>query len=133
MIPIDSEEFGYSDIAAEIREQILSGELQPGARVPSIVDLASHYGVAKETANRALQVLRRQGLVIGVRGKPGKVRMPPERVVVKIERGSDVEFRMPTRVEARTMELGEGVMLAVVTYGQTTTVYACDRTKLRFR
>jgi len=59
----------YVRIAAEIRAQIQSGELKPGQPVPSITSLCQEWGVARETAAHALQVLEAEGLV---RRYPGR-------------------------------------------------------------
>ena len=54
----------WRQVLADLRRQIESGELPPGARVPSIVDLAAHYGVALTTVRKALDVLKDEGLVV---------------------------------------------------------------------
>jgi GntR family transcriptional regulator len=50
-------------IADDLRSQIDSGELAPGAKLPSGRSLASQYGVALMTAQAALQRLRDEGRV----------------------------------------------------------------------
>ena len=42
----------WVQVTAALRERILSGELAPGAMVPSIVALHQEYGIAKTTAGR---------------------------------------------------------------------------------
>jgi GntR family transcriptional regulator len=51
-------------IADDLRSRIEAGELAQGAKLPSIRDLASEYGVAQMTANGALQTLRAEGWVV---------------------------------------------------------------------
>ncbi|WP_020661239.1 TetR/AcrR family transcriptional regulator C-terminal domain-containing protein [Amycolatopsis benzoatilytica] len=53
----------YLRIAASLREDIEIGALQPGAKAPSTRQLASRYGVATATAAKALDVVRREGLL----------------------------------------------------------------------
>lgn len=53
----------YTRIVADLRARILSGELRPGDRLPSIRQLARQWGVAVATATRALATLRDDGLV----------------------------------------------------------------------
>ena len=53
----------YRRIAEEIRGRILSGELRPGDRVPSVRQIAQRWGVAVATATRAMATLRDNGLV----------------------------------------------------------------------
>lgn len=65
---------GYEAIADELRAKIDSGELAPGDRVPGEVQLMTTYGVSRDTAWKALQVLRDQGLTESRQGAPTKVR-----------------------------------------------------------
>ncbi|GLW65780.1 hypothetical protein Arub01_40240 [Actinomadura rubrobrunea] len=53
----------YQQIGRIIRRRILSGELRPGQRIPSEQALVEEFGVARETARRAVAWLRDQGLV----------------------------------------------------------------------
>ena len=53
----------YVRIAADIRARIEADELKPGQPAPSITALCQEWGVAKETAAHALQVLEEEGLV----------------------------------------------------------------------
>lgn len=55
-------------VAALLRAQIESGDLQPGAPLPSIVALASQYGVTTNTVQKALRMLKAEGLVTSVPG-----------------------------------------------------------------
>jgi DNA-binding GntR family transcriptional regulator len=59
----------YLRIAASVRARIEAGELTPGRPVPSITTLCQEWGVARETAAHALQVLEAEGLV---RRYPGR-------------------------------------------------------------
>lgn len=53
----------YLRIVAELRARILTGDLRPGDRLPSIRQLAQRWGVAVATATRAMATLRDDGLV----------------------------------------------------------------------
>jgi len=66
----------YLQIAGHIRDQIVRGDLLPGAEVPSERELSAAWKVARPTAARALQVLRAQGLVESVQGSGTYVRAP---------------------------------------------------------
>jgi GntR family transcriptional regulator len=59
----------YLRIAAEVRARIEAGELKPGQPAPSITALCQEWGVARETAAHAMQVLGAEGLV---RRYPGR-------------------------------------------------------------
>ena len=61
-------------IAETIRTQIESGELPPGAKLPSERDLASTYGTARNTAREAVRILSDAGLVITDHGRGSFVR-----------------------------------------------------------
>ena len=59
----------YLQLAAILRGMIESGELAPGARLPSIIDLAETYGVARTTAHKALRVLVDEQLAVVSKGR----------------------------------------------------------------
>ncbi len=59
----------YQQLAAILRAQIASGELQPGRPIPSEETLAQRYGIARLTARRAVGLLRDEGLVRHVVGR----------------------------------------------------------------
>lgn len=58
-----TEESVTQRIATELRGQIESGELGPGALLPSEQEVAQRYDVSRQTARSALQTLERDGLV----------------------------------------------------------------------
>lgn len=53
----------YQDIRDELERQIRSGELPPGAKLPTEAELQRDHGVSRGTAQRALDELARAGLV----------------------------------------------------------------------
>jgi GntR family transcriptional regulator len=59
----DAPEPPYLQVAAILRRRIRSGQLPPGARVPSITALMHEFGIARNTARRAIEVLKDEGLV----------------------------------------------------------------------
>jgi DNA-binding GntR family transcriptional regulator len=62
-------ELVYVLVADAVASKIASGELVSGARLPSEIDLATEYRVARMTARRAVRELRERGLVRTVIGK----------------------------------------------------------------
>lgn len=64
----------YLQIAGHIRDQIIRGDLQPGAEVPSERELAATWKVARPTATKALENLRVQGFVESRQGSGTYVR-----------------------------------------------------------
>lgn len=61
---------GYQDIYQRYKQQILSGQLKPGEKVPAIRLLADDLGVAKKTVETAYSILIGEGYLVtrGVRG-----------------------------------------------------------------
>jgi GntR family transcriptional regulator len=68
-VPIDHESATplYVQLADLIREQIRSGELT--GRVPSVKSLTQEHGVSHITAEKALDLLKTEGLIRSVIGK----------------------------------------------------------------
>jgi DNA-binding GntR family transcriptional regulator len=64
----------YEQIAAEIRGKIVRGELAPGDTVPSAPELSVTWSVAKATAEKAIGLLRQEGLVEARQGSGTYVR-----------------------------------------------------------
>lgn len=59
----------YTRVADHLQARIEAGEIRPGARLPGERDLAAEYGVALGTARRAVEELRRRGLVVTLPAK----------------------------------------------------------------
>ena len=57
----------YSQLIRRIKQGIVSGDLTPGERLPSVRDLAAEAGVNPNTMQRALQELEREGMVFSQR------------------------------------------------------------------
>lgn len=68
----------YLRIADDLRAKIVSGQLSVGARLPSIPEITREYGVARNTAADALDVLAREGRAEARPGSGTYVRKPPE-------------------------------------------------------
>lgn len=58
----------YVQIAASLRAAILTGELEPGAQLPTGAELATFFGVSKVTTASAIRTLRDEGFVRSVPG-----------------------------------------------------------------
>jgi GntR family transcriptional regulator len=54
----------WRQIAQIYRDKISSGELAPGDRLPSIRSISQEYEVATTTAQKVLEALRDEGLVV---------------------------------------------------------------------
>ena len=58
----------YMRLAALIRDQIASGTLVPGGRLPSIAVLRREHGHSRQTVGKAMRVLEGEGLIYRVPG-----------------------------------------------------------------
>lgn len=70
----DSRQPPSRNIANDLRNQIETGQLPPGAKLPSERELASRYGAARNTAREAVRLLGDAGLVITDHGRGSFVR-----------------------------------------------------------
>jgi GntR family transcriptional regulator len=59
----------FEQVAAYLADRIESGELAPGQKLPAERDMAGDLGVAYQTVRRAVQELRRRGLIVSRVGK----------------------------------------------------------------
>jgi GntR family transcriptional regulator len=100
----------YVQFADFLRRQIDSGELAPGALLPSESALMQRYGVSRPMARKAVAILRNEGLVTTEQGIGTKVReLPGEREPVILEPGAEALVRMPSDHERVELELDYGV------------------------
>lgn len=67
----------YMQVADAIRRAIEAGEWAPGSLIPPEPELAARYGTTRATVNRALSVLRAEGLVRPKQGRGTTVRELP--------------------------------------------------------
>jgi GntR family transcriptional regulator len=66
----------YYQIREQLRQQITSGQLEPGDALPSEAQLCTETGVSRMTARQALTQLANEGLVIRQRGRGTFVAAP---------------------------------------------------------
>jgi DNA-binding LacI/PurR family transcriptional regulator len=59
----------YERLRAYLLDEIRSGRLKPGDRIPSELALADQFGVSRITSKKALETLERDGLIVRFRGK----------------------------------------------------------------
>lgn len=59
----------YEQLAASVRDDITSGRLNPGDQLPTVVELAAAHTVAVGTVNRAMALLKSEGLIEVARGR----------------------------------------------------------------
>ena len=58
--------YQYQQLAQLLKNEILNGNLQKGDKLPSIRDLVEHYGVNKDTVQRALRSLKEESFIYAV-------------------------------------------------------------------
>jgi DNA-binding GntR family transcriptional regulator len=65
----------YERIASALRDQILSGGIEPGERLPTQESLSETFGVSRIVARRALDILEAEGLIDRIQGGGSFVRV----------------------------------------------------------
>ncbi|MEU6326623.1 GntR family transcriptional regulator [Streptomyces sp. NPDC047049] len=81
MTPVTGDETGPYDhrplherIAADLRDEIMNGDLAPGAKVPSTAQLKERFAASNATVQKALGLLKDERLVVGRAGAAVTVR-----------------------------------------------------------
>ena len=69
----------FEQVRRQVAEMIVTGVLEPGARLPPLRQLAGDLGLAVGTVARAYRELERGGLVVGRRGGGTRVRQDVDR------------------------------------------------------
>ena len=101
------EPFLYRQVADAVRQKIMSGELQPGDRLPSVREMKAQWGCNLGTIQHAYQELARQGLVTSRAGQG-------TRVVEKLPMQDESPLR-----RAALLHRAEAFLLEVLTAGYT--------------
>ena len=66
----------YRQLAAILRTRIRSGAYPPGAVMPSEQQIRDEFGISRNTARRAIALLRDEGIVTTVAGRGSYVADP---------------------------------------------------------
>src|SRR3984885_4004734 len=112
-IDYDSGEPVYLQIARLLRDQIIQGELQVGAQLPSGNEMQASRGVTRVTYQHAVDQLREAGLVVTRAGKGTFVVAVPMMQVIGLSAGDQVTARMPTEAEREQLDTGLTPVLVV--------------------
>lgn len=72
----------YQRILTDIRDRIVSGEWEPGFRIPFEHELTEQYGCSRMTVNKALSQLAKSGLIERRRRSGSFVRRPQSQAAV---------------------------------------------------
>ncbi|MFD0152263.1 winged helix-turn-helix domain-containing protein [Streptomyces sp. NPDC055721] len=87
------------DIAADIRQQLVSGDLGPGDQLPAARDLAKRYGVTLVKVQNAYRELSEEGLVVSQQGR-GTFVIDPSQPVDEGQRGGSAFVALATEMSA---------------------------------
>ncbi|MGW0507577.1 GntR family transcriptional regulator [Micromonospora sp. NPDC003241] len=131
MIDPSADRAVFRQLADLLRDRIRSGDIAPGASLPSELRLAQEHGLSRTSVRQAIAILRSEGLVIvePPRGTFVKAIEPTETVTLR--KGDTASARMPTPVERRELEIGEGVPVLVVFRADgSRELYAADRVRV---
>ncbi|MEU9605041.1 GntR family transcriptional regulator [Streptomyces sp. NPDC048057] len=81
----------HERMAADLRDEIMSGDLAPGSSLPSTQRLKERFGVSNATVQKALQVLKDERLAIGRAGASVTVREHQQETVRPADFGRPAE------------------------------------------
>jgi DNA-binding transcriptional MocR family regulator len=104
----------YVQLARILRDRAIAGHWAVGGRMPSENDLVGEFGINRETARNAMNILEAEGLVVRRKGLgPYLVALPVRREVPLLP-GDEVCARMPGQAEREQMGLAPGIPLLVI-------------------
>ncbi|MCA1674001.1 MAG: GntR family transcriptional regulator [Actinobacteria bacterium] len=117
-------------IATDLRTAIRSGEYRPGHQLPSGSALAKRYDVARPTVQRAIDLLRAEGLIVGHAGAGWFVREQP--VAIRV---ASTRLRRSEREAGRGASVSDAAQGAWTVTAETTVHFesACERTATELR
>lgn len=67
----------YLQLADILRQRITSGQIPPGRRIPSQMELEQEFEISRNTIKKALDVLKAEGLLETAPGRGLFVKTPP--------------------------------------------------------
>jgi len=110
------------EIASELREKILSGELGPGAILPSEREFVEHYNISKTTVPKIIAILRSEGLVetttgrgTFVRRRQSIVRHGHDRYARRHRNAGKPPFRQEVEAQGRTPRVDVNIIRVAAT------------------
>lgn len=125
----------YYQIKTRLLEQIETGQLKPGDRVPSERELTERFGVSRMTARQALVEMETQGFLVRVQGKGTFVATPKlEQPLVMLTSFTEDMRRRGLEAGARVLSAGEvpaGRRLSqALGIAETDPIYRLERLRL---
>ena len=85
----------YIQIADNISNRILSGELKPGSRIPSVREWGAGIGVNPNTVARSYELLSSRGIIFNQRGIGYFVSSDALETIKRSERQKFVDEKFP--------------------------------------
>jgi GntR family transcriptional regulator len=103
----------YEQVLYAARKAIISGDLKPGDPFPSVRTLSAEYGINPNTVQKAIMVLKNEGLVETVPGVGNRIAERPEFKAGERTRmlAADVEALV---IRARQLHLTEAELVAAI-------------------
>lgn len=84
----------YRQVADDLRQKIVDGELAVGSAIPSTAQMTKAYGVSSTVVRAAVAQLRADGLLLGQPGKGVYVRATPETATATAASIDDLSSQM---------------------------------------
>ncbi|WP_260638927.1 GntR family transcriptional regulator [Streptomyces angustmyceticus] len=110
----------HARIAADLRDEIMNGDLAPGAKLPSTERLKERFAASNATVQKALGLLKEERLVVGRAGSAVTVRehrqrtMRPASYMAPADAGDRYRWlteaeKLGTRARSRLLRVAETV------------------------
>lgn len=115
-----SDEPIYRQIAEQIKEMILSGQLKGGDLLPSIRGLARDLRISVITTNRAYEELEKEGFILSVPGKGSFVSEENREFLreVRLKSLEDKLLEAISQSKALNLSLDELIGMLKILYGE---------------
>lgn len=117
----------YKKIYHFIKEQIASGRLQIGDRLPTEKELSEQFSVSRITSKRALVELEQEGLITRSRGKGSFV---AEKQVKSPEANEDLLLILPFASDYELGDYAKGIMTSLAETGYRLMVQLASTVRL---
>ena len=105
----------YRQLFEQVKRMVASGQLQPGAELPSVRELALAHAVNPMTISKAYSLLEAEGLLERNRGKPMTVASQARSHAAPAKRAQQLEPLLDQMVlAARQLQLSEAELVKAV-------------------
>jgi GntR family transcriptional regulator len=102
----------YQQLVDQVRRLVAGGQLQPGAELPSVRDMAQLHTVHPMTISKAYSLLETEGLLERQRGKPMRVAPLKKNQASTAARLRQIEPQFEAlALSARQLELSADVII----------------------